>query len=189
MPQTPMFPDRFYTLPQPAKYNKSGRKSKRRPPVDRPADRRPKNDSRPDYFLNSFGVHQKNWLPEWQPAPTAIWLFWTCFWHRLPPVRRCTWGLLLPLVLRWWSQRHYRQRPQFSQPEDWDMVQVWTKTLPKLKALITRERGTLMCILTRSDCRQAIGHHRFLAFSVQMDSFVFIKISCEFLTCICQYFW
>jgi hypothetical protein len=50
-PPTPMFPDRFYTLPQPAKYNKSGRKSKRRPPVDRPADRRPENDSRPDIFL------------------------------------------------------------------------------------------------------------------------------------------
>jgi hypothetical protein len=54
------------------------------------------------------------------------------------PVLRCTWGLLLPLVLRWWSQRHNRQRSQFSQPNDWDMDQVWTKMLPELKALITR---------------------------------------------------
>ena len=47
----PMFLDRFYTLPQPAKPSISGRKSNRRPPVGRPADREPKNYSRLDYFL------------------------------------------------------------------------------------------------------------------------------------------
>ena len=40
----------------------------RGPPVGRPAPRRPKNDSRPDFFWHCFGVHQNN---SSDPSPTA----------------------------------------------------------------------------------------------------------------------
>ena len=46
-------------------------------------------------------------------------------WHRFP-VRRCTWGLLLPLILRWWSQRYYCQRSQISigKSKDREIIQL-----------------------------------------------------------------
>ena len=175
-------PDLFYTLLVPARCKNKSFIFNRGRPVRPPAARKmiPAR-----IFFCIVLVYTKLNHPILLRPPRLV---LNAFWHRLP-VRRCTWGLLLPLVLRWWLKRNYRQRSKISKSNDSDMGQVWTKTLPELKALIIRERGTLLCIWTRSDCRQAIGHHRFLAFSVQMDSFVSIKISCEFLTCIRQYFW
>ena len=53
-----IFPDRFYTLLVPARCKNKICIFDRGPPVRPPAARRPKNDSRPDFFLHCVGVHQ-----------------------------------------------------------------------------------------------------------------------------------
>jgi hypothetical protein len=59
-PTEPYIPDRFYTLPAPARCKNKGRKSDRGPPVRSPAARRPKNDSRPDFVFITLGIQSNH---------------------------------------------------------------------------------------------------------------------------------
>ena len=74
-------PDRFYTLLVPARCKNKSCIFDQGPPVNRPAARRPKNDSRPDFFLHCFGVHQ---IKSSDPSPTAK----ACFERVLASVAR-----------------------------------------------------------------------------------------------------
>ena len=76
-----MFPDRFYTLPVPARCKDKSCIFDRGPPVRPPAARRPKNDSHPDFFLHCFGVHQ---IKSSDPSPTAK----ACFERNLASAAR-----------------------------------------------------------------------------------------------------
>jgi hypothetical protein len=54
--------------------------------------------------------------------------------------------LLLPLVLRWRSQSHCRQRSQIRESEARDIDQFWKAVLLGLIHSATRERDTLLFI-------------------------------------------
>ena len=74
-------------------------------------------------------VQIKNYSGEF----TQIWIRYVCHWV---PVCRCTWGPLLTLVLRWWSQRYYRQKSQISKSNTQDMRQFWAEVLLETLLLI-----------------------------------------------------
>ena len=76
-----IFPDRYYTLPVPARCKNKSCIFDRGPPARPPAARRPKNDSRPDFFLHCFGVPQNN---SSDPSPTVK----ACFERVLASVAR-----------------------------------------------------------------------------------------------------